>query len=79
MKEFMGHAQTLASMSEVGSPALVTSAGRILGLGADEQQALARGDVPRWAVFALGAIAGSVLMVGLRRLSPRAFDVVSGG
>ncbi len=79
MNELASQAQAIAAFSESGSPALVSSFGRLFGLGQDEQVALARGEVPRWAVFALGAVAGSVLAVMLYKRAPSAFDKISGG
>jgi hypothetical protein len=73
-----GSLQSIQSLSEVGSPALVSSFGRLFGLGSDEQRALAKGEVPRWAVFALGALAGSVVAVALYKRAPGVFQKISG-
>lgn len=53
-----------------GSPALISSVGRLFGLGEGEQSALIRGEVPRWAVFALGAVAGAAIGIFVQRKYP---------
>lgn len=45
-----------AKIAENGSPMLVQAAGRLLGLGADERDALSKGAVPWW-LWTLGGLA----------------------
>ncbi len=78
MNEFVSQAQALAAFSESGSPLLVSSLGRLFGLGQDEQAALGRGEVPRWAIFAVGAIAGSGLAVLVYKRAPGVFAKMLG-
>lgn len=44
-----------------GSPMLLNAAGRMLGLGEGEQQALAAGAFPRSALVGLGLLGGMLL------------------
>lgn len=78
MNDFASQAQALAAFSESGSPALVSSFGRLLGLGQDEQAALARGQVRGWTIFALGVIAGAATAVAVSRRAPKFFQKLSG-
>lgn len=48
------------SIAKNGSPLILSSFGRLFGLGADEQRALLKGDFPRWAVLAVGVGIGLV-------------------
>jgi hypothetical protein len=51
-----------------GSPMLLNAAGRMLGLGEGEQQALAAGAFPKVALVGLGIVGGVLLglYVGMR-------------
>ena len=53
-----------------GSPVLISSVGRLFGLGEEEQNALLKGEVPRWAIFALGIAAGAAVGVFVQRKFP---------
>lgn len=54
-----------------GSPALLSLAGRAIGLGADDQQALVGGRVPWWAIT-VGALAvGFVVGVRVEAKAPQ--------
>lgn len=48
------------SIAKNGSPLILSSFGRIFGLGDSEQKALLKGEFPRWAVLAIGLGAGLV-------------------
>ena len=63
-------AETVIRVAKNGSPDLLSSVGRLFGLGTDEQQALMRGEVPRWAMFALGVAAGVAAGVFVQRKYP---------
>lgn len=63
-------AETVMHVAQNGSPALLSSFGRLFGLGSDEQQALMKGEVPRWAMFALGLAAGIAAGVFVQRKYP---------
>lgn len=63
-------AEAVMYAAQNGSPALISSVGRLFGLGEEEQSALVRGEVPRWAVFALGIVAGAAVGVFVQRKYP---------
>lgn len=53
--------QNLAAMQVVatrGAPVVLQAAGRLLGLGQAEQDALVKGAVPLWLVLTVGLTAG---------------------
>lgn len=54
------YTQQLAEAATTGSPAAVRAVGRLLGLGAEEQAALARGGVPGW-LWVVGAVLGGAV------------------
>jgi|GEM_PF-2340943 len=68
----------LGSVAKNGSPLLVNSLGRLFGLGQEEQQALVKGEFPRWAVFALGIGAGVIAGVLVQRKFPSQVSKVFG-
>jgi hypothetical protein len=65
--DYAGHVARAASD---GSPAVVKAAGRLLGLGAEERDALARDGVPGWAWAVIGVGAGIVAGVRIYRRWP---------
>lgn len=52
-------AETVIKGASNGSPFVLNAVGRMFGLGQAEQDALLRGDMPRWAVFTIGLVAGT--------------------
>lgn len=78
MREFASNAQAIAGLAESGSPIIVSSFGRLFGLGNSEQAAFARGELPRWAAFGLGAVAGAFVAVMLYRKAPTSFQKIAG-
>ena len=66
-------------MSHKGSPALLSMAGRAIGLGADEQQALANGKLPAWFWVAAGVLGGVVIGVQVQRRWPQHVPNFVGG
>lgn len=79
MNGLASNAQAVAKFADSGSPALVSSFGRLFGLGQEEQAALVKGNIPRWAVFALGAVAGAALAVVVYQQAPSQFSKIAGG
>lgn len=70
--------QQATSMATNGSPFLLNSVGRLMGLGDTEQKALGRGEIPRWAIFVVGAIVGGVGAVYAARRFPRQIAKITG-
>jgi len=70
--------QVLAQVAANGSPELLSSFGRLFGFGNAEQQALLRGEFPRWTIFAAGAALGVALGVVLQRKYPAQVQKVIG-
>ncbi len=62
-----------------GSPVLLRSVGRIWGLGIAEQDALARGRVPAWAIAVLAVSGGFVAGALVYRKWPGPVNKVLGG
>ncbi len=48
-------------MAKNGSPALLSTVGRIAGLGVDDQQALVQGRIPFWFWIVVGVGTGAAL------------------
>jgi hypothetical protein len=63
-------AHTVVEVAQHGSPFLLNAVGRMLGLGQAEQQALARGEFPRWAVLTIGIGLGALVGVYAHRRWP---------
>jgi len=65
--EALGQFGTIAKN---GSPLILSSVGRLFGLGEAEQSALVRGEFPRWSIFVIGLGLGAVGGVFLQRKFP---------
>ena len=72
-------AQDVAHAAQHGSPVVLEAAGRLLGLGANERDALARGRLPGWLWAVVGLGAGVVVGVRAYRTWPRKFPKVISG
>lgn len=70
---------TIANVAQNGSPVLLEAAGRVFGLGTDEQTALARGALPGWAILGIGLVAGVALGVYAHRTWPQQAGKIIGG
>lgn len=68
----------IGRIAQHGSPLLINSMGRLFGLGETEQQALAKGEFPRWAIFVLGIGAGLAAGVFAQRRWPATVSKVTG-
>lgn len=66
-------------LSQRGSPALLSMAGRAFGLGAEEQAALVEGKLPTWFWVALGVLGGVVVGVQIQQRFPRQVPKFLGG
>lgn len=61
-----------------GSPALLSSLGRLFGFGSDEQKALMRGDFPVWTFALVGVVGGVAAGIYLQRKFPQQVSKVLG-
>lgn len=69
----------VAHAAQNGSPIVLEAAGRLLGLGASEREALASGRVPGWLWAVVGLGAGVVVGVRAYRKWPSKFPKVISG
>lgn len=61
---------SVAHVANSGSPVFLTLAGRMLGLGASEVQAVKNGHFPAWFWFSVGTLAGIAAGVMLEEHYP---------
>jgi len=62
-----------------GSPLLLSAVGRVLGLGQDEQRALADGKIPGWLWLTVGLVGGTLVGIQIyKRWPERVPDVLVG-
>lgn len=71
--------EQVVELAQNGSPLLVRSAGRLLGLGAAEQQALTTTGIPRWAVLTVGLGLGFFVGAWAYRRYPKPLARLVGG
>jgi hypothetical protein len=71
MSLFEVQPETVAHFATEGSPVLLNAVGRAFGLGRGEQQALANGAMPGWALALLGAGAGLAVGIYVQRKWPQ--------
>lgn len=70
--------QVMAQVAANGSPELLSSFGRLFGFGNAEQQALVKGEFPRWSFFALGAALGIAAGIAVQRRYPETIRKIVG-
>lgn len=63
----------IVDMAQNGSPALLSAAGRMLGLGQAETSALTKGKIPAWFWITMGVGAGIFAGVRAYRMWPEKF------
>jgi hypothetical protein len=72
--------EQLADVALNGSPALVSAAGRLIGLGQAERSALAQGKIPAWFWMSLCIVGGVAIGVRVQKAWPRTLpEWITGG
>ncbi len=63
---------SLTDMAANGSPALVTAAGRLVGFGQEEREALIAGRIPPWLWIGMALVGGVLIGARVQNTWPKA-------